>query len=75
VLARPSPRRARGPKLSLYARAGIPEVWIVDVEEDAVEVYRNPAGDTYRVARRHDREARVSPAALPDIAVAVTDLL
>jgi Uma2 family endonuclease len=32
----------------LYARAGIPEVWIVDLEGQQVEVHRDPDGDVYR---------------------------
>ena len=31
-----------GPKLRLYARAGIPENWIVNLPLDRVEVYRQP---------------------------------
>ncbi|HEX2172260.1 MAG TPA: Uma2 family endonuclease, partial [Dehalococcoidia bacterium] len=33
-------------KLPLYARARIPEVWVVDLNDDCVQVYRNPASDT-----------------------------
>ncbi len=34
-------------KLPLYARHGIPEVWIVDLEHSLVEVYRNPIDGNY----------------------------
>jgi Uma2 family endonuclease len=34
--------RDRGPKMRSYARAGIPEYWIVNVEERQVEVYNSP---------------------------------
>ena len=34
-------------KLPLYARAGIPECWIVNVEGKAIEVYREPEADGY----------------------------
>jgi Uma2 family endonuclease len=37
----------RGVKLALYARSGIPEVWIVNLAAEEVEVYRSPAGDRY----------------------------
>ena len=37
----------RSVKLPLYARAGIPEFWIVDVPRNVVEVYRGPVGDGY----------------------------
>jgi Uma2 family endonuclease len=34
-----------GAKRELYARAGIPEFWIVDLTTDGVPVGRNPGGD------------------------------
>lgn len=34
-------------KLKLYARAGIPEYWIVNVRDNRVEVYRDPQGERY----------------------------
>ncbi len=34
-------------KLPVYARAGIPQYWILDVEGESLEVYREPAGDSY----------------------------
>ena len=40
-------RRDRGVKRPLYASAGIPEYWIVDLEARQVEIHRSPAGDTY----------------------------
>src|SRR4051794_18568774 len=33
----------RGVKLALYARGGIAEVWLVDLNQERVEVYRGPA--------------------------------
>lgn len=38
-------------KLPLYAKAGIPEVWIVDLSRAAVEVYTQPTGEEF--ANRH----------------------
>ena len=32
----------RKTKLPLYARFGVPEVWVVDLSASAVEVYRDP---------------------------------
>ena len=37
----------RGTKLALYAKFGVPEVWIVDLRGAAVEVYREPADGAY----------------------------
>jgi Uma2 family endonuclease len=58
-------------KLPLYAEAGIPEVWIVNLEEQQVEVHRAPSGSAYRtrhLAAPGDRltvEARPSIDAVP----------
>jgi Uma2 family endonuclease len=34
-------------KLPLYARSGISEVWLIDLRQRAIEVYRNPKDDQY----------------------------
>ncbi|MFD3005024.1 Uma2 family endonuclease [Thermus tengchongensis] len=34
-------------KVPLYARAGVPEVWVVDLARDRVHVFRRPAGEGY----------------------------
>jgi Uma2 family endonuclease len=39
--------RDRGVKLRMYARAGIPEYWIIDLNSNRVEVRTLPAGDDY----------------------------
>jgi Uma2 family endonuclease len=61
-------------KLRVYARAGIPEYWIVSVEGEWIDVYRSPEGDGYRERRRAASGETVSPAAFPDVDVAVTDV-
>ena len=38
----------RGVKKAIYARAGIPEYWIVNLPDSVLEVYRDPSGDDYR---------------------------
>lgn len=34
-------------KLPLYAKAGMPEVWVVDLVRDRVHVFRKPSGEGY----------------------------
>jgi Uma2 family endonuclease len=61
-------------KLRLYASAGMAEVWIVDLLDECIEVYRAPR-DTYgdvRVARRGESLACL---AFPDVSLAVDDVL
>ncbi|MBC7104848.1 MAG: Uma2 family endonuclease [Firmicutes bacterium] len=62
-------------KVPLYARAGIPEVWLADLAEGCVEVHRSPAGGGYAEVLRLRRGERLAPAAFPDAVVAVEDVL
>ncbi|MFN2545176.1 MAG: Uma2 family endonuclease [Actinomycetota bacterium] len=65
----------RGPKLSLYARSGIREVWIVDVAGRRVEVHRGAQGDAYRGVSSAGPGDDLSPEALPQLTIAVQDIL
>ena len=62
-------RYDRAVKLPLYARAGIPEVWIVDLRRRVVDVHRTPAGDGYATAGTNGADDTVTLALAPDIAV------
>jgi Uma2 family endonuclease len=63
-------------KVPLYARAGIVEVWLVDLEADSVEVYRRPAPDgRHADVRRAVRGDRLIGQAVPDLDVAVEAIL
>ena len=63
-------------KAPVYARHGIPELWIVDVRSGIVEVHREPEGDAYRSVARLGREGSVRPlAAPPGPPIPVADLL
>jgi Uma2 family endonuclease len=46
----------RNRKLPLYATAAVPEVWIVDLNRDVVEVHCGPDGATYRSLVTVDRD-------------------
>ncbi|MBI1848035.1 MAG: Uma2 family endonuclease [Candidatus Rokubacteria bacterium] len=62
-------------KLARYARAGIREAWIVNLNDEVVEVYREPQGDEYARRTRAHRGEHVTPAAFSDIVIAVADVL
>jgi Uma2 family endonuclease len=70
-----SQHRDRVVKLPRYAAAGIPEMWIIDLDGGAVEVYREPSPEGYREARRIGRGARVAPGAFPDVVLEVAEIL
>lgn len=59
----------RGAKLELYARAGVQEVWIVDLTEDAVFVHRKPRGGSYEFVSRLAPPDVLDIEALPDVTV------
>jgi len=69
-------------KMSLYARAGIPEYWIVNLRDRQVEVYREPApmegtlfGYGYKVREVRTSEDTIHPLAKPEVAIRVSELL
>jgi Uma2 family endonuclease len=65
----------REEKLPAYGRAGIPEVWIVNLTNLTVEIYREPHFTGYgskNILRAGDKAC---PAAFPDVAVDVAELL
>jgi Uma2 family endonuclease len=67
----------REQKLPLYAEAGIPEAWIVDLSEDRIEVYSEPApgGAGYgKVSRLSRGEDLVSPT-VPGLSFGVAEVL
>ena len=70
-----TPAYDRGTKLPLYARAGITEVWIVDLDRERVEVYREPVGGRYQRGTVHERRSVIAPAAFPDIAITCDQIL
>ena len=57
----------RETKLPLYARFNIPEVWLVDLQAERVEIHRSPSGGTYGDIRRISPPESASPEAFPDI--------
>jgi len=69
-------------KSSLYARAGRPEYWIINLVDRVLEVRRDPApsndapyGWEYATVEVRREEDRVSPLAMPGAAIAVAELL
>lgn len=58
-------------KLALYARSGIPEVWIINLAAKEVEVYRAPAGDRYTSASTVSQTGSVAIVAVPNVLIPV----
>jgi Uma2 family endonuclease len=64
-------------KAVLYARAGIPEYWIVNVNENCVEVYRGPdsGAERYRTLVTLAGDDTLTAAGLPGLKVPVAEIL
>lgn len=65
----------RDVKVPLYARAGIPEVWLCDLPGDGLEVYREPGLEGYRDVRTLHRGETVTALRLPTVTLPVADVL
>jgi Uma2 family endonuclease len=68
-------RYDRDVKVPLYARAGIPEVWLVDLNGATVTVYRDPGPQGYREVFTARGTERLSPQAFPDFALTPSQIL
>jgi Uma2 family endonuclease len=62
-------------KLPAYGRAGVPEVWIVNLNELTVEIYREPNFTGYGSKTVRHTGEKISPLAFPDAVVDVAELL
>jgi Uma2 family endonuclease len=61
-------------KAPLYASAGIPEFWVIDVNARAIHVMRDPVDGAYREVREIPATEAVSPLCAPALAVRIADL-
>jgi len=62
-------------KVPLYARAGIPEVWLIDLTGESVEVYAQPQGGEYQTTQQVGRGSTVNAHSLAQLTVGVDDVL
>jgi Uma2 family endonuclease len=68
-------RLDRGRKRRAYARAGIPEYWILNLRDRQLEVYRDPSGSHYQNTTIMGQPESVTPRAVPLSSIRVADLL
>jgi Uma2 family endonuclease len=61
-------------KLPLYARHGVPEVWIVDLDALAIDVHRGPVGDGYAACSTEGAGRVLEISLLPGVRVSVSDV-
>jgi Uma2 family endonuclease len=65
----------RNVKVPLYARAGIPEVWLIDLPQEVVEIYARPAEGVYQVQRQARRGEQLTAETLPQLSLTVDAVL
>jgi len=65
----------RAIKRALYARHGIPESWIVNLQANNVEVCLKPAGEAYTDISTIERDGTLEPQLLPGAAIPAAVLL
>ncbi|HJZ68901.1 MAG TPA: Uma2 family endonuclease [Blastocatellia bacterium] len=62
-------------KVPLYARSGIPEVWLVDLVGDLIEIYGQLVNGRYQSFREARRGDALTLGALPKFVVAAEEIL
>jgi Uma2 family endonuclease len=65
----------RREKMPEYGRAGIPELWLVDLERAIITVCLRPVPGGYESMQTLRRGDYIAPSAFPDRQIAVTEIL
>lgn len=65
----------RDVKVPLYARHGVPEVWLLDVAGRSLTVYRAPGPDGYGEQRRIGSAESIGPVLLPAVVIDLAGVL
>jgi len=68
-------RYDRRVKVPLYARHGVPEVWVIDLENRLVHFHRRPSGEAYADMSASERPGVTPVAALAGVAIDLAGLL
>lgn len=61
-------------KAPLYAEAGVPEYWVVNLVDRELVVFRSPEVELYRDRTTYGVSDRIAPEAWPDVVIEVGDL-
>ena len=63
-----------GRKLELYAAAGVPEYWVVDVNKGLIHQMWQPSGEAYAEKREIAFGRPITAAIIPDLTIETTSL-
>ncbi|MBB5038424.1 Uma2 family endonuclease [Prosthecobacter dejongeii] len=64
-----------GDKARVYAKAGIQEYWVIDLESSRIRMFRDPEGEEFRQTRIVAHGDSVALSCLPSLEFQVADLL
>jgi Uma2 family endonuclease len=65
----------RGIKTALYATAGVPEFWLVNLAEQIIEVHRRPLAGRYDEVVRVDSTGTLTSEAFPNVRIMASEIL
>ena len=74
-VAESSLRKDRGLKARLYAEAGVPEYWVVNLVDKTIEVRSDPVRGSYQRLVTYRAGESVHPERFPDVEVRVDDVI
>ncbi|MBI4265309.1 MAG: Uma2 family endonuclease [Acidobacteria bacterium] len=74
-VAESSLQKDRGVKTALYAMAGVPEFWLVNLADRVVEVHRRPSAGRYADVMQVDVAGHLEPNAFPALTIPVGEIL
>ena len=74
-VAETSVLKDRGIKTALYATAGIPEYWLVNLAEGVIEVHRRPAMGRYAEVQRLDRTGVLTSQTFAEIRIPASEVV
>ncbi len=61
-------------KIPLYAASGIPEVWILNLLDRVIEVYRHPESQEYQTVQQYHQGETLSICALEGVTVSANEI-
>ena len=62
-------------KTQIYAEAGVPEYWVVNLKNHSVIVFREPKNGQYTSETRFTQGSHITPLAFPNISIPVDRLV
>jgi Uma2 family endonuclease len=65
----------RSYKMPLYAKAGVQEAWLVNLQDETIEVYAEPASGVYQSSKSFKRGEEASAHTVAGLSVSVADIL